>query len=148
MESLDAYMYVDEQTLQAFTSGVPTWLDTHWQNDGIDNRLFSGGVVPFACDSLGQEVALKKFARAHRAKHVQGPPRILLKVSIPAPAAVAHCLDGDIQIMLSGRPEKTIGFAKPVNNANFPSMVVSYREFNEADGTALLASGLELLSKN
>ena len=72
----------------------------------------------------------------------------LLKVSIPASTALAHILDGDIQIMISGRPEKTIGFAKPVDSANFPTMVATLHPFDEAGVDALLASGLELLSGN
>ena len=146
-ESLDAYMYVDAQSLHAYQTGVATWLNTDWHNHGIDNTLFSDDLVPFAVDSPGQEVALKKYARAHRAQSVQGPPVCLLQVSLPASAALGHILCGDIKIMPSGRPEKTIGFAKPVNTVNFPNLVGTYLQLNEADGNSLLTAELELLFK-
>ena len=145
-ESLNAYMYVDARSLRAYQTGVATWLNTDWHNHGIDNTLFSDNVVPFAVDSPGQKVALKKYARAHRAQSVQGPPVCLLHISLPASAALGHILRGDIKIMASERPEKTVGFAKPVDKLNFPQMVGEYKFFNPAEGIDLLTSGLKLLS--
>ena len=146
--SLDAYMYVDAQSLEAYKTGVATWLNTEWHNNGIDNKLFSEKLVPFAMDSPGQRVALKKYARAHRARSVQGPPVCLLHVSLPASAALGHILCGDIKIMASGRPEETVGFAKPVDQINFPQLVGDYIPLNPAEGMGLLTAGLELLSTN
>ena len=147
-ESLDAYMYVDARSLRAYQTGVATWLNTNWHNHGIDNTLFSDNVVPFAVDSPGQQVALKKYARAHRAQSVLGPPVCLLHISLPASAALGHILRGDIKIMASGRPEETVGFAKPVDQINFPQLVGDYIPLNPAEGIGLLTAGLELLSTN
>ena len=71
---------------------------------GIDNKSFQGKVVPFAPQSEGEKIALKKFARAHRAWYVWGPPAYLLTVKIPAKFALQHFLDQDI-IVVEKRPE-------------------------------------------
>ena len=70
---------------------------------------------------IGEFTALKKFARAHRAGRVKGPPTWLLTLRIPATYAVEHILKKDIKVM-TDRPEKTVGFLKPVNAYNFPRM--------------------------
>ena len=48
--------------------------------------------------------------------------------------------------MPSGRPEKTVGFAKPVDKINFPQLVGDYMPLTPAEGIELLTAGLKLLS--
>ena len=62
MTDLHVSMYMDEASAQAYTTGRPSWLETDWHCDGIDNKLFTGEVVPFAIGSDGEKVALKKYA--------------------------------------------------------------------------------------
>ena len=138
-------MYIDAQSLIAYQTNVAPWLNTDWHNSGLDNRLFQDNVVPFAVDSPGQTIALKKYARAHFAGHVDGPPVCLLTIEIPAQEALYHIVNGDIKIMLAKeRPEDTVGFTKPVSSVNFPSMSSHLYEIDQQKGESILTSGLEL----
>ena len=90
--------------------------------------------------------ALKKFARAHRAQFVDGPPTILLTIKIPAKFAVQHFLAQDIKI-LDDRPEETVRFLKAVNSYNYPTMMPQVTHIDvEGAPEALLTEGYSLLS--
>ena len=134
---LTAAMYLDDATIRRYLTRP---------SEGINNRGWSGNVVPFAPGSEDEWIALKKFARAHEAGHVTGPPKLLMIVRIPARFAVQHFVARDIQV-LNNRPEATIGFAKPVNKESFPSMHVELAVIeDEVVSSRLLTSGLQLLS--
>ena len=136
-EFLTAAMYFDNATALRYFSS---------EAEGIDNNGWSGNVVPFAPSSEEQWIALKKFARAYQAGYIDGPPKLLMIVRIPARFAVEHFVARDIQV-LNNRPEATIGFAKPVNKDSFPSMHVELAVIeDEVVSSRLLTSGLQLLS--
>ena len=130
-------MYLDEATsIKYFSAGAA----------GIDNQDFVGRVVPFAPHSPGDQIALKKYARAHRAGYVEGPPARLLTLKIPARFAVHHFLAQDIKVM-DNRPEETVGFARPVNATYYPSLQAEVTEIDVPGGPSdLLRAGYELLS--
>ena len=136
-EVLAVSMYMDEATAGKYFTA---------NSVGIDNEAFTGMVVPFAPQSPGEEIALKKFARAHRAGYVEGPPAFLLTIKIPARFAVHHFLAQDIKVM-DNRPEETVGFAKPVNQNNYPTMVLEVTAMDvPGQPEELLRAGYELLS--
>ena len=92
-----------------------------------------------------ETIALKKFARAHRAGYVKGPPAWLLTIRIPANNALGHFLANDLQVM-HGRPEATVGFTKPVNVTNYPSMKPELIKIDEEGAPEqLLDEGYQLL---
>ena len=135
-EFLAAAMYMDAATMNHYFTGGAA---------GIDIQGWPGNVVPFAPSSEGESIALKKFARAHRARYATGPPRLLIVIKIPARFAVEHLVAHDIKV-LEDRPEETIGFARPVNSRNFPSMQVDLVRIDDPEVSAeLLRSGLALL---
>ena len=130
-------MYLDEATFMKYESSGAA---------GIDNEEYVGRVVPFAPHSPGNQIALKKYARAHKGGYVEGPPARLMTLKIPAGFAVDHFLAQDIKVM-DNRPEETVGFAKPVNLTSYPSMHVEVTEIDVPGGPSeLLRVGLELLS--
>ena len=134
MENLVLSMYLDERTANSIQDGC------------IDNEKFKGNVAPFTYHSEGETKALKKFARAHRANFVKGPPVTLIMISIPAKAAIKHIHDGDLK-MMDDRPDRTVGFAKPVNQQNFPTMKVELTTMDVPGlPEELLNSGYELLN--
>ena len=133
---LTVSMYMDEAIARKYFSGGAV---------GINNQDFSGHVVPFAPESQGDQIALKKFARAHKARYVTGPPVLLLTLMIPAKSALQHILDREIKVV-ENRPEETVGFARPVNAANYPSMMAEITQIHvQDDQDALLQAGYELL---
>ena len=135
-EFLEVSMYMDEANVEKHLTDIDF--------AGIDNTSFPGYVVPFAPSIPGEKIALKKFARAHKANKVKKPTH-LLKIKIPAKDAVQHFLDKDIKVM-EDRPEKTVAFAKRVNMQNYPSMSVELIEMDVQGGPEdLLKAGLELL---
>ena len=137
-EFLAVSMYMDEASARKYFTGVAL--------DGIDNKHFPGNVVPFAPQSPGEVIALKKYARAHRAQYVKGPPAYLLTIKIPANFAVQHFLDQDIKVM-DNRPEETVGFAKSVNQRNYPTMIPEVTAMDvQGAPEELLRAGYELLS--
>ena len=81
-------MYMDEATMWKYFSSTAS--------GSIDNQDFQGDVVPFAAQSKDEWIARKKFARAHRARKVTGPPAVLIKIKIPGNMALQHFLDQDI----------------------------------------------------
>ena len=130
-------MYLDDVTVGKYFTG---------NSVGINNKDFVGGVTPFAPESPGEEIALKKFARAHRAKYVEGPPTYLLTIKIPANCAVQHFLRREIKV-LDDRPEETVGFLKPVNLYNYPKMIAEVTKIDvEGAPEELLSAGYRLLS--
>ena len=133
---LEVSMYLDKATAKKYFSGTVL---------GIDNQDFSGYVVPFAPKSPGETIALKKFARAYRARYVTGPPILLLRIKIPARFAVDHFVAQHIKV-LDDRPEATVGFTLPVNASNFPSMRAEVTHFTDVAPEELLATGKQLLS--
>ena len=140
-QSLKAAMYIDEQSLVAYQTNRAAWLKTNWHNSGLDNQLFEKNIVPFALDSPGQEIALKKYARAYFAGNAEGPPVRLLTIEIPAEEALYHIVHGDIKIMLESqkeRPEDTVGFTKPVTSDNFPFMSSYLYLIDQQQGENLL----------
>ena len=113
---------------------------------GINNEDFNGSVVPFAPTSEGEVIALKKYARAHWARRVHGPPHLLLSIRIPARSALYHILAREIQV-LNNRPAETIGFARAVNVTNYPSMLPEVAEINDPTvADHLLLEGMRLLN--
>ena len=135
-EFLAAAMYMDAATMNHYFTGGAA---------GIDIQGWPGNVVPFAPSSEGESIALKKFARAHRARYATGPPKLLMVIKIPARFAVEHLVAKEIKV-LDDRPEETIGFARPVNSRNFPSMQVDLVRIDDPEVSAeLLRSGLALL---
>ena len=136
VDSLVVTMYMDDVTMQKYFTGGAV---------GIDNRGFLGGVVPFAPQSPGEAIALKKFARAHRAGYVNGPPKFLVTIRIPARFAVDHFVAQDIKV-LADRPEATVGFTLTVNATNYPSMQAEVTHMDVAFAPdELLDAGLQLL---
>ena len=128
-------MYLDDDTaFKYFHKGA----------NGINNKDFPENVVPFAPQSNNEQVALKKFARAHRAGHVTGTPKHLLTIRIPSNCAVGHFVDKTIKV-LDHRPEDTIGFTKPVTATNYPSMQVIWTKIDAGISDQLLQLGLQLL---
>ena len=115
---------------------------------GILNDDFAEYVVPFVCQSEGEQSALRKYARAHRAaKGGLGPPYILLTVKIAAKYALDHFLKQEIKVMdhLGG---ETVGFTMPVNITNYPHMQPVITKFDDPDvPDNLLRSGYELLER-
>ena len=135
-EFLAVAMYMDEATIQHYFNGGTV---------GIDNQGWTGRVVPLAPSSAGEWIALKKFARAHRARYVTGPPKYLVSIRIPVRFAVEHFLAGDIK-RLEDRPEETVGFTRPVNTTNYPSMKAEVTKIDTPDGpNDLLEAGYQLL---
>ena len=111
----------------------------------IANKDFQGEVVPFAPQSYEEYIAVKKFARAHRAGSVKGAPVLLVTVSIPARHALAHIRDLEIEYM-DERPEETVAFTKPVNKTNYPSMHITLTPIDEPGAPeAFLQKGYALL---
>ena len=137
-EGLVVSMYLDEATARVLLPGTSV---------GINNNAFKGNVVPFAPHSDGEWIALKKFARAHRAGYVRGTPDYLLNITIPDIFALQHFLDQDIKVV-EGRPEKTIGFTRIVNENYYPSMkvMVTTIDVSEADKLKMLNAGYGLLN--
>ena len=133
---LEVSMYLDKATTEKYFIGNVL---------GIDNRDFTGYVVPFAPASEGDTIALKKYARAHRARYVTGPPILLVRIKIPARFAVDHFVAQHIKV-LDDRPEATVGFTLPVNASNFPSMRAEVTHFTDVAPEELLATGKQLLS--
>ena len=133
---LTVSMYFDGVTASRYFSGASV---------GINNQDFSGHVVPFAPESQGDQIALKKFARAHKARFATGPPVLLLTIKIPAKFALQHILAREIKVM-ENRPEETVGFARPVNASNYPSMMAEVTQIHVQDEQdTLLQAGYELL---
>ena len=131
---------------QLVASMYTTYLPSDWTSDGIDNRPFSGGVVPCAIESEGEKDALKKYARAHRVQKVTNPPRYLVKIKIPAQNALYHMSRNPPEIVImTDRPEFTIGFAKPLNKTNYPTMQVHSTEIDAGERQQILDYGRELL---
>ena len=136
-EFLSVSMYMDGATAAKYFTA---------KSAGIDNKGFTDMVVPFAPQSRGEKIALKKFARAHRANYISGPPVLLLTIKIPANAAVQHFLDRDLKVM-DNRPEKTVGFTKAVNKDNYPTMLAEITEIDVPGAPEeLLKAGYELLN--
>ena len=132
-------MYMDKATYEKYFTGA-AW--------GIDNNDFDGYVVPFAPQSGGELVALKKFARAYSTWHVKGPPVYLLTIKIPANDAVQHFLAHDLKV-LDNRPEATVGFTRTVNIHNYPTMKAEVIKIDVPGGPdRLLRSGYDLLHNN
>ena len=130
-------MYMDDATARKYFTA---------NSVGIDNKGFLGEIVPFAFASPGEKIALKKFARAHRAQFVHGPPTILVTIKIPAKFAVQHFLAQEIKV-LDDRPEETVGFLKAVNSYNYPTMMPQVTHIDvEGAPEALLTEGYSLLS--
>ena len=143
-EFLTVSMYMDNDTVGKCFNGNSAVDENNFL--GINNEDFKGNVVPFAPQSEGDEIALKKFARAHRAEYVQGPPAILLTIKIPANTAVQHFLARDIQ-SLDDRPELTVGFMKSVNKDNYPDMKLEVKKIDaEGESEELLSAGLALFA--
>jgi hypothetical protein len=135
-------------TDQLVASMYTTWLPSDWTSDGIDNGPFSGGFVPCAIESEGEKDAAKKFARAHRSQKVTNLPRYLVKIKIPVQNALYHITRNPPEIRIFAereRPEFTIGFAKPLNKTNYPTMQVDSTEIDAGARQQLLDYGLELL---
>ena len=136
-EFLTVCMYMDSATAASYFSGGGV---------GINNADFTGSVVPFAPTSEGEVIALKKYARAHRANRVQGPPFLLLTIKIPACSALDHFVARDIR-MVDGRPEETIGFTRAVSVTNYPSMLAEVAYIEDATvADNLLLEGRQLLN--
>ena len=133
-DHLKLSMYMDQDTAARYFTVVSC---------GIDNNSFEGYFVPFALHSDGEKIALKKFARDHTARHVVGPPRYLLTITIPAHHAVQYFLDRSIKV-LENRQEATVAFTKPINLYNYPAMIMGFVRFDEPEN--LLKSGNELLN--
>ena len=139
-EFLTVSMYMDNDTVGKCFNGNSAVDENNFL--GIKIEDFKGRGVPFAPQSEGDEIALKKFARAHRAEYVQGPPAILLTIKIPANTAVQHFLARDIQ-SLDDRPELTVLFMKSVNKDNYPDMKLEVKKIDaEGESEELLSAGL------
>ena len=135
-EFLAVTMYMDQATAEKYFTA---------NSIGIDNEDFTGMVVPFAPQSPGEKIALKKFARAHKAQYVEGPPAYLLTIKIPANVAVQHFLDKEIK-MMENRPEETVGFTMAVNKDNYPTMFPQVTNIDVPGAPdELLSAGYELL---
>ena len=133
---LEVAMYFDQATAAKYFNGASL--------GGIDNSHFDDSAVPFAPTSQGEQIALKKFARAYRAEHVMGPPVLLLNIKIPARFALEHFVAQEIKVV-ANRPEKTVGFMLPVNASNYPHMSVEVTIFDvEGVPEELLKAGLQL----
>ena len=129
-------MYLDEATCGKYFSGGAV---------GINNKDFQGNVVPLTPQSEGEAVALKKFARAHRAGYVTGPPVYLLTIQIPVYDTVQHFLAHDLKV-LDNRPEATVGFTRAVSIHNYPTMKAEVTKIDVPGGPdQLLSAGYELL---
>ena len=118
----------------------------------ICNTGFKGNVVPFAPSSEERqeidEIALKKFTRAHKVRMVTGPPILLLTIKIPSDSLVDHILRKEIKV-LDDRPEPTVGFTRPVNVTNFPTMEPEVTMIEDPWlGDELLSAGYMLMQWN
>ena len=135
MDDLVVSMFLSDATMNKYFTGNAI---------GINNEDFPGDAVPFAYQSDEEVIALKKFARAHKARRVEGPPTWLLTLRIPATYAVEHILKKEIKVV-TDRPEKTVGFLKPVNAYNFPRMQPTLTHIDTVGvPESLLASGRKL----
>ena len=103
---------------------------------GIAVEGFKGGCVPCATHDYD---ALMKYARAQRAEQVEGLPFLWVTLYIPAKVAVHHLLAQEMYVMdyWSGRPEKTVGFAKDVNLRNYPYMRIE-RKWTDGNGEEVI----------
>ena len=132
-------IFLDRETMQAIRTGKVTWYDPEdvhgYRCDGLDPAIFPCGEVPMKFSSPDHRIALEWFARAKRAGKISLPPTTLLMASMPALSFLKHCLRGDIEIHFERR---TCGLKMPLNNINYPDVVVDVIEFAENDAQRML----------
>ena len=122
----EAYeMFLDEETVTAFQGGPVPWLkDTEWTTDGVDPSIFPGGELPMKRikheDGVNRHsVALLAFALAHRAKHVNGPPRWLLTFKLSLEDVNKHAWEGSLKMYAY---TNTLAVLKKLDTANYPGI--------------------------
>ena len=152
--AMDTYeILLDADTVIAFGGGRIAWIacSDDWRADGIDPKLFPGGVLPMKRSSLtghgvsNYAIAAKYFAMAHRAERVNGPPRLLLTLKLSCEAVVEHLFAGDLTI---DHRTQTLGFLKTIAPDNYPGLQdVEIRQIAEKVGGQLLEIGYAQLSQ-
>ena len=132
-------IFLDRETLYAMCTGRVLWYDPEdvlgYRCDGLDPEIFPGKEVPMKFWSPDHRIALEWFARAKRAGNISLPPTTILMASMSALSFLEHCLRGDIEIHFERR---TCGLKKPLNNINYPDVVVDVIEFAENDAQRML----------
>ena len=123
----------------AFRTGYVSWYDPddveRYRCDGLDPGIFPNGEVPMKFWSPDHTVALQWFARAIKAGTISRPPTSLLMAKMPALGFLEHCLRGEIVIHSQMR---TCGLKKPVNENNYPGLVMEVIDFSEEEGKHML----------
>ena len=139
-------IFLERETMQAIRTGRVTWYDPEdahgYRCDGLDPGIFPCGEVPMKFWSPDHRIALEWFARAKRAGNISLPPTTLLMASMSALSFLEHCLRGDIKIHSEMR---TCGLKKPLNNINYPDVVVDVIEFAENDAQRMLDCATQFL---
>jgi len=147
--TLEFRMYMDEKAVAAHMENNDSWLDGDWMRKGIDNKLYKGGMVPFAFPSEDEAFALQKFAHASRAGKVRGPPEYLLMGSLPWAEALGYILADPPSIkILRDRPERTIAFYQPLDQVHYPGLEFDLVHVEGArEQQLLLQKGLAALKR-
>ena len=112
-------MYIDATTQQAMQTGKGVVPDLFRPALGI------GKTVPFKAWQPDHSMALDGFARAYRRRSVNGYPVFRIEACMEESKFLASALAGDI--ILNATMPGTVGSIKPVNQQNFPSLVVDVR---------------------
>ena len=139
-------LFVERETMQAITTGYVSWYDPKddhgYRCDGLDPGIFPCGEVPMKFSSPDHRIALKWFAHAVRAGIVSLPPTFLLMARMPALCFLEHCIRGDIVIHSK---MSTCALKKPVNEKNYPGLVMEFIEFTEDEAQRMLEYATEHL---
>ena len=144
-------MFLERETVAAIETGKVPWYDREdvesYRCDGLDPAMFparpkSKPEVPMKKWSPDHRIALKWFAKAKRAGHISFPPTHLLTASLPAQNFLDHCLCGDIVIH---HETDTYGFRKPVNQINYPDLMVEMIKIADDQAQRMLDTATEHL---
>ncbi len=118
-------IFLDNAMWIACGGGPIQWdEDTSWRATGMDPTLFPQGSIPMKRVLLergenNHSIAAKYFAMAHRAHHVNGPPRWLITFKIAPKDLVTYLFEGSVQI---NHHTETLAFKKLITPENFPGL--------------------------
>ena len=98
--SLEPYeILLDEPIAVAVIGGPIPWCqDTTWVSNGLHNSLFPNGQIPMkrvmisAKDEPDHSIAMKYVVMAHRSKSLDGPPHLLVRITMNQEAGLAASL--------------------------------------------------------
>ena len=117
IQQLEISIYIDKESFHAFETNRKSWANEtwpDWRTDGIDPALYKEG-VPFALSSPGEEMAIRKYARAARKGELKNEaPVMLMQGTLPADAVLGHVLRGELKIVADRPDGPSVFFLKPI----------------------------------